>query len=159
MPEHWNGLFPPILGLQNGTWEVRRPWILVSPLRGPRRRFDILAELFSVSQAHRRVTSIPFVLLEGIGIERLWKQACNLVSIARIVTGVSFYAKNGSWIPFINHDVRIPYLHAATYVENGEFTLGAELMSPSPPKYSGVDSPRFFSRSSEPAAKLAIQCV
>ena len=81
------------------------------------------------------------------------------MSIVRIVTGVSFYAKNGSWIPFINHDVRIPYLYAATYVENGEFTLGAELMSPSPPKYGGVDSPRFFSRSPEPAGKLAIQCV
>ena len=81
------------------------------------------------------------------------------MSIAGIVTGSSFYAQNGSWIPFIDHDVQIAYLNATTYVENGDFTLGAELMSPSPPRYGGVDSPRFFSRSPEPAGKLAMKCV
>ena len=32
---------------------------------------EISAQLFSVSQAHPRITFILFVLLEGIGIERL----------------------------------------------------------------------------------------
>jgi len=45
------------------------------------------------------------------------------------------------------HNVGVAYLHAATYVENGEFTFGAEFMSPSPPRYGRIDSPRFFSRS------------